>query len=43
MVNSPKCRVYFSLDAQHYAFSCLSFSYQSTPVMSKKIVHAERF
>ena len=43
MVSSPKCGLYFSLDAQHYAFSCLNFSYQRTPVMSKKIFHAKSF
>ena len=43
MVSSPICGIYLGLDAQHYAFSCLNFSYQGTPVMSRKIFHAKSF
>ena len=42
-VSSPKCGIYLGLDAQHYAFSCLNFTCQSTPVMSRKIFHVKSF
>ena len=30
------CGIYLGLDTQQYAFSCLNFSYQSIPVLSKR-------